>query len=68
MVVKKVFIVIATFVLLAGSIAASQEYRVVKVWPEVPQGWHFYQPVWVTVPETVDSPDQAALQLTRQAT
>ncbi|MFC1765375.1 6-bladed beta-propeller [Planctomycetota bacterium] len=30
-------------------ISASQEYQVVQVWPEIPQGWHFYQPMAVGV-------------------
>ena len=42
MISKKVMIVIAILVLIVGSVAVSQEYRVVKIWPEAPQGWHFF--------------------------
>jgi tripartite motif-containing protein 71 len=42
MISKKVMIVIVILVLFSGSMASSQEYCVVKVWPEAPQGWHFF--------------------------
>ena len=33
-----------------GAVRAEEEaYHVVKVWPEMPQGWHFYQPWGIAV-------------------
>jgi tripartite motif-containing protein 71 len=49
MISKKVMIAIVALVLFVDSMASSQEYRIVKVWPEVPLGWHFYQPLAVAV-------------------
>jgi len=46
---KKLSIVVVIVGIFSGSISASQEYRVVKVWPEAPQGWHFYKPRGVAV-------------------
>jgi tripartite motif-containing protein 71 len=47
---KRITIVlIAGFYIFSCSISASQEYSVVKVWPEVPQGWHFNHPRGVAV-------------------
>jgi len=40
---KKLSIVIVMVGIFSGSISASQEYRVVKIWPESPQGWHFFK-------------------------
>jgi tripartite motif-containing protein 71 len=40
---KKVLIVLSMLGLFSGSIAASEKYNLVKVWPEAPQGWHFYE-------------------------
>jgi tripartite motif-containing protein 71 len=31
---------------------AEEAYRVAKIWPEAPQGWHFYQPWAVAVDES----------------
>ena len=49
MAAKKVIIVIATLVLYFSSMASSQEYHAVKIWPEMPQGWHFYNPRAIAV-------------------
>jgi DNA-binding beta-propeller fold protein YncE len=49
MISKKLMIAVATLVLFVGSMAASQEYRVVKIWPEIPLGWHFFKPNGVAV-------------------
>jgi len=46
---KKVLIILVTLGLFSGSIAASEKYNLVKVWPEAPQGWHFYQLFGVAV-------------------
>jgi len=46
---KKALIVLAVLGIFSGSIAANEEYHVVKVWPEVPVGWHFYRPNAVAV-------------------
>jgi len=46
---KKLSIVIVMVGIFSGSISASEEYRVVKVWPEAPQGWHFFKPNGVAV-------------------
>jgi len=40
---KKVLINLVMLVLFSGSIAASEKYNLAKVWPEAPQGWHFYE-------------------------
>ncbi|MGB2862560.1 MAG: NHL repeat-containing protein [Sedimentisphaerales bacterium] len=46
---KKVLIILSMLGLFSGSIAAEEAYHVVKIWPEAPQGWHFYQPFGVAV-------------------
>ena len=46
---KRLSIALVVFGLFSGSIAADETYRVVKVWPEAPQGWNFYQPFGVAV-------------------
>ncbi len=52
MISKKVMIAIAALVLFANSMVASQEYRVVKIWPEMPVGWHFFKPNGISVNES----------------
>ncbi|HCO94836.1 MAG TPA: hypothetical protein DIU00_12940 [Phycisphaerales bacterium] len=52
MIPKKVLIVLAMLGLFAGAIAAEEAYHLVKIWPEAPQGWHFYQPRGVAVDQT----------------
>jgi tripartite motif-containing protein 71 len=49
MISKKTILIFAMFVSLIGSIAASQEYHVIDIWPEIPQGWHFFQPFGIAV-------------------
>ena len=49
MIAKKVLIVLSILGLFSGSIAAEESYRLAKVWPEAPQGWHFYEPKGVAV-------------------
>ena len=46
---KKVLIVLSMLGLFSGSIAAEEAYHVVKIWPEAPQGWHFYRPTGIAV-------------------
>jgi DNA-binding beta-propeller fold protein YncE len=46
---KKLFIVIALLIVLTGYIEAEEKYSVNKIWPEAPQGWHFYKPKGVAV-------------------
>ncbi|MHC4241286.1 MAG: 6-bladed beta-propeller [Planctomycetota bacterium] len=46
---KKLLIVIALFLVFTSYIEAKQEYHVVKIWPEAPQGWHFFKPRGVAV-------------------
>jgi hypothetical protein len=55
MISKKMMIAIATLVLFVGSIVSSQEYQVVKVWPEAPQGWHFFNLNGVAIVVTTKS-------------
>jgi sugar lactone lactonase YvrE len=43
MIARKVLIILVMLELFSGSIAASEKYNLVKVWPEAPQGWHFYE-------------------------
>jgi len=50
--VKKVLIVLSMLGLFSGSIAAEEAYHVIKVWPEAPQGWHFYRPRGVAVDQS----------------
>ncbi|UCC97990.1 MAG: 6-bladed beta-propeller, partial [Phycisphaerales bacterium] len=52
MIAKKPLIILATLGLLSSSSATSQKYRVIKVWPEVPIGWHFYGPRAVATDRT----------------
>ncbi len=40
---KRLSIALVVFGLFSGSITAEESYRLAKVWPEAPQGWHFYQ-------------------------
>jgi DNA-binding beta-propeller fold protein YncE len=49
MIAKKILIILVMLGLFSGSIAASEKYRLVKVWPEAPQGFHFYKPKGVAV-------------------
>jgi len=46
---RTIIILLAGFGIFSRSISASQEYHVVKIWPEAPKGWHFYQPQCVAV-------------------
>jgi len=46
---KKALIVLAVLGIFSGFAQASEKYEVVKVWPEVPTGWHFYTPMGVAV-------------------
>jgi tripartite motif-containing protein 71 len=49
---KKALIVLAVLGIFSGTIAANEKYKIVKVWPEVPIGWHFYSPRGVAVDKT----------------
>ena len=49
MITKKTFIVLAMLGIFSGFAQATEEYQVVKVWPEVPFGWHFRAPIAVAV-------------------
>ncbi len=49
MIAKKILIILVMLGLFSGSIAASEKYHLVKVWPEAPQGFHFYKPKGVAV-------------------
>ena len=40
---KKLFIVIALLIVFTGYTEAEEKYNVIKIWPEAPQGWHFYK-------------------------
>jgi len=46
---KKALIVLAVLGIFSGSIEANEKYHVVKIWPEAPRGFHFYQPHGVAV-------------------
>ena len=46
---KKLLIIIAALGVFTGYIESNEEYQVVKIWPEAPQGWHFYNPKGVAV-------------------
>lgn len=45
-------IVTAAFGMFSGSLRAEEAYRVVRIWPEMPQGWHFFKPNGVAVDES----------------
>lgn len=53
MITKKA-LVVALLGLFSGPIAASERYEVVRIWPEVPTGWHFYWPMGVAVDKAGD--------------
>ncbi|OHB71679.1 MAG: hypothetical protein A2V70_19950 [Planctomycetes bacterium RBG_13_63_9] len=38
----------------SGLLQAEKTYHVVKVWPEMPLGWHFYQPFGIAVDKSDD--------------
>jgi DNA-binding beta-propeller fold protein YncE len=48
---RAITLLVATTVLgiFSGLLQAEHAYHVVKIWPELPQGWHFYQPFGVAV-------------------
>ena len=46
---KRLSITLVVFGLFSSSVGAEEAYRLVKVWPEAPLGWHFYQPQAVAV-------------------
>lgn len=46
---KKVLIVLTMLGIFSGFAKANEKYNVVKVWPEMPRGWHFYRPMGVAV-------------------
>ncbi len=49
MTAKKVLIVLTMLGIFSAFAQASEKYHVVKVWPEAPRGFHFYQPKGVAV-------------------
>ncbi|MBL7144341.1 MAG: 6-bladed beta-propeller [Phycisphaerae bacterium] len=49
---KKLFIVIALLGVFTGNIEAEEKYHTVKIWPEAPQGWHFFQPRGIAVDQS----------------
>jgi tripartite motif-containing protein 71 len=51
MITKKTLVVLAMLGMFSGFAQASEKYEVVKVWPEVPVGWHFRGPQAVAVDE-----------------
>lgn len=40
---KRLSIALVAFGLFSGSVAADETYQLVKIWPEAPQGWHFFK-------------------------
>lgn len=44
-----IVIVVALLGVFSGTLRADEAYRLVSVWPEAPQGWHFYHPWAVAV-------------------
>ncbi len=46
---KKALIVLAVLGIFSGFAQANEKYHVVKIWPEAPQGWHFFKPKGVAV-------------------
>jgi len=45
----RLLIVTVVLALFSSIVHAEGAYRLVKVWPEMPQGWHFYQPWGIAV-------------------
>jgi tripartite motif-containing protein 71 len=48
----RLLITTVTLGAFSGFLRAEEPYHVVKVWPEVPQGWHFYKPQGVAVDQS----------------
>lgn len=46
---KKALIVLIVFGCFLECVGGSEEYRLVKIWPDLPRGWHFYTPCGVAV-------------------
>ncbi|MBN2314209.1 MAG: hypothetical protein JXM79_09785 [Sedimentisphaerales bacterium] len=49
---KDLFIILVMLGVSSSAISANEEYRVVRIWPEAPRGWHFYHPWAVAVDES----------------
>ncbi len=45
----RLLIVTVALGMFSGILQAEEGYRLVKVWPEAPQGWHFFKPSGVAV-------------------
>lgn len=45
----KLLIVMMVLGMLSSPLQSEEAYRVAKVWPEAPQGWHFFKPNGVAV-------------------
>jgi tripartite motif-containing protein 71 len=46
--------VTAALGIFSGALGAEEAYHVVNIWPELPQGWHFYQP-WAVAVDQLDN-------------
>jgi tripartite motif-containing protein 71 len=46
---KELLMVTVALELFSGAVRAEEAYRVVKIWPEAPQGWHFFKPTGVAI-------------------
>ena len=49
---KRLTIALLVFGVFSSSITAEEAYRLAKIWPEAPQGWHFYRPRGVAVDQS----------------
>lgn len=45
----RLLIVTVVLGMFSGALQAEDAYHVTRIWPEMPQGWHFYQPFGVAV-------------------
>ncbi len=47
--ILRLLIVTAVLAVFLSTLQAEEAYQVVKIWPEAPQGWHFFKPNGVAV-------------------
>ena len=45
----RLLMVTAALGMFSGTLRAEEAYHVVRIWPEMPQGWHFFKPNGVAV-------------------
>jgi DNA-binding beta-propeller fold protein YncE len=48
----RLLVVTAVLAMFSSTLQAEEAYHVARIWPEMPQGWHFYHPFGVAVDES----------------